>query len=241
MEEYKKKTGRRALLGGIIILLGSLLLLSNLGILGFNIIHMIFSWPVIVIVVGAVIYINSNDRAGLIIMLVGLIFLISKYFYFNVWTLWPVLLIILGLYILFNIRRSPRIDLGRRVRNRLEDNGQALNEDYIDDIAVFSGSKRFVTSQNFKGGKITAIFGGSEIDLGQSRLAPGNNVLDILTIFGGTEIYVPKDWKVIMDITPVFGGFSDDRRRDPNQVTDPERTLIIKGSAIFGGGEIKTA
>lgn len=241
MEEYKKKTGRRALLGGIIILLGSLLLLSNLGILGFNISHMIFSWPVIVIVVGAVIYINSNDRAGLIIMLVGLIFLISKYFYFNVWTLWPVLLIILGLYILFNIRRSPRIDLGRRVRNRLEDNGQALNEDYIDDIAVFSGSKRFVTSQNFKGGKITAIFGGSEIDLGQSRLAPGNNVLDILTIFGGTEIYVPKDWKVIMDITPVFGGFSDDRRRDPNQVTDPERTLIIKGSAIFGGGEIKTA
>lgn len=241
MEEYKKKTGRRALLGGIIILLGSLLLLSNLGILGFNITHMIFSWPVIVIVVGAVIYINSNDRAGLIIMLVGLIFLISKYFYFNVWTLWPVLLIILGLYILFNIRRSPRIDLGRRVRNRLEDNGQALNEDYIDDIAVFSGSKRFVTSQNFKGGKITAIFGGSEIDLGQSRLAPGNNVLDILTIFGGTEIYVPKDWKVIMDITPVFGGFSDDRRRDPNQVTDPERTLIIKGSAIFGGGEIKTA
>ncbi|MGE5679592.1 MAG: LiaF domain-containing protein, partial [Bacillota bacterium] len=214
---------------------------TNLLFLGFNFTNFIFSGRLIVFVVGAFIYINSNDRAGLIIMLVGLIFLISKYFYFNVWTLWPVLLIILGLYILFNIRRSPRIDLGRRVRNRLEDNGQALNEDYIDDIAVFSGSKRFVTSQNFKGGKITAIFGGSEIDLGQSRLAPGNNVLDILTIFGGTEIYVPKDWKVIMDITPVFGGFSDDRRRDPNQVTDPERTLIIKGSAIFGGGEIKTA
>ncbi|MDP4173499.1 MAG: DUF5668 domain-containing protein [Bacteroidota bacterium] len=241
MEEVKRKTGKRLVLGTIIIILGCLLLLSNLGIIDFSIGRMLFSWPMFLVVIGAIVFINSNDRAGLIIMLIGIIFLISKYFFFNIWTLWPALLIILGLYILFNVRRDPRIHLSEKIRKRFDKNDNETGEDYIDDIAIFSGSKKYITSKNFRGGKITAIFGGSEIDLGDSGLAEGNNILDVLTIFGGTEIYVPRDWKVILDITPIFGGFSDKRRRDPNQVVDQDRTLVIKGSAIFGGGEIKNA
>jgi predicted membrane protein len=30
----------------------------------------------------------------------------------------------------------------------------------------------------------------------QAKLAPGNNVLDIVMVFGGSKIIVPQDWDV---------------------------------------------
>ena len=48
---------------------------------------------------------------------------------------------------------------------------------------------------------------------------------------------MPKDWKVIMNVTAVFGGFEDKRYlSDSSNYT--EGVLIIKGAVIFGGGEI---
>ncbi len=72
------------------------------------------------------------------------------------------------------------------------------------------------------------------------KLAEGTNVLNVTAIFGGSTIIVPRDWNVIMNVTPIFGGFSNKIRREPNLVVDQTRTLIIKGTAIFGGGEVKS-
>jgi len=114
-----------------------------------------------------------------------------------------------------------------------------VNDDRIDNVAVFGGGKQILHSDNFQGGTITAIFGGSEIDLTQCKLAPGENYIDVLAIFGGTTIFVPKDWKVIVNVFPLFGGFSIKGKKDPSVDYDPTRALIIKGTVIFGGGEIK--
>jgi len=64
--------------------------------------------------------------------------------------------------------------------------------------------------------------------------------LNITAIFGGSTIIVPRDWNVLLNVTPLFGGFSNKIRREPNLVVDQSRTLIIKGIAMFGGGEIKS-
>ena len=40
-----------------------------------------------------------------------------------------------------------------------------------------------------------------------------------------------------VEITSIFGGFSDKRIKS-TEARDPERTLILTGSNIFGGGEI---
>ena len=73
------------------------------------------------------------------------------------------------------------------------------------------------------------------------KLADGDNVLEIIAIFGGTTLIVPNDWRVNLDILPIFGGFGDKRIKDPNKTFLEGRSLIIKGVVLFGGGEIKTS
>jgi hypothetical protein len=50
---------------------------------------------------------------------------------------------------------------------------------------------------------------------------------------------VPSDWKVQLKMTSILGGFND-KRTFIKESPDPSRILIIKGTAIFGGGEIKS-
>ena len=92
-------------------------------------------------------------------------------------------------------------------------------------------------SQNFKGGKMTALFGGVHLDFSKAKLAPGENQFEISCIFGGGKIYVPKNWKVIVNVTSVFGGI-DDKRYINFEAQTTEGVLIIKGAVIFGGCEI---
>ena len=114
-------------------------------------------------------------------------------------------------------------------------------DDIIDEVAVFGGGDRNIVSQNFQGGKILAIFGGSNFYMTKARLAPGKNYIDILAIFGGLKMVVPEDWTVRINVISVFGGFSDKHKiHVPDENMKPESELIIKGFVLFGGGEIKS-
>jgi hypothetical protein len=110
----------------------------------------------------------------------------------------------------------------------------------LNDSAIFNGEKKIVTSQNFKGGKIVAIFGGAEIDLTQAKLAPGKNYLELTCIFGGVTVIVPTDWNIHNEISAVLGGIEDKRRTFVRLPENDDKQLIIVGTAMFGGGEIKS-
>lgn len=236
MEDQAKNT--RITTGIILIIIGSLFFLDTLDIIAINVGRIIFSWQFIILFIGIIILINSRNKfLGILLTIVGLIFITPRIFpfiYINGSIIFPLIIIGLGIYIIFKQRRSVNINY------RLSSKGEKLDNDVIDDIAIFGGGTKVLTSENFKGGNITAIFGGSEIDLSNCKLAEGNNVIDILTLFGGTELYIPRNWNVIVNVTPIFGGFSNKTYKDPNQQLDTTRTLTIKGLAIFGGGEIKT-
>ncbi len=58
-------------------------------------------------------------------------------------------------------------------------------------------------------------------------------------MFGGIEVVVPRDWKVIINVTSIFGGVDDKRILNPDQVYESNKVLIIRGTAIFGGCELK--
>ncbi len=237
MEEYKTKTGGRIVIGGFILLMGVAFLLSNFDLIDFNIPQFIFSWPTILIVIGTIIIINSNDVAGYILASFGILFLLGKYYDFNVWDFWPVLLIIMGLYILLNVHKRPSSCSKSYKANGGK--GVEINDNMIDEIAIFGGGKKYINSKNFLGGKTTAIFGGIELDLLDAQLAPGEQTIDMLAIFGGVSFFLPRDWKVVVKLTPIFGGFSDERKRNPNFLDSTDKVLIIKGLVLFGGGEIK--
>jgi hypothetical protein len=60
----------------------------------------------------------------------------------------------------------------------------------------------------------------------------------VTAAFGGIEIRVPAEWKIIVDSNPIFGAIEDKRKTFP-QVEDAPK-LYIRGTVIFGGIEIKS-
>ncbi len=236
MNENNNSTNARSILGAVLVIIGGLFLLKSFGIIFLNIPHLIFSWPFFMLVAGVLILVNSHKKTlGIILTALGIFFLLRRVFDWydlDFEVIIAVAIIALGIHIIFKQRKSPH-DKGASPDS-------FLKRDTIDDISIFGGGTKIINSDNFRGGNITAIFGGSEIDLTNCKLADGNNVVDILIMFGGTELRVPNDWNVILSVTPIFGGFSNKIRRDPNVVIDQSRTLIIKGLTMFGGGEIKS-
>ena len=224
----------RSLIGVILVLAGLFLLMRNTGLFPRFIDNVIFSWPMLLVVIGLVMTLGASEKTtGVIIMAVGGFFLIPTIFRetFHAYNMfWPSIFIIIGVIFLVTKRRNPYPGVSK----------VTFGNDYIDYINIFSGGERQVTSDNFKGGKITAIFGGMELDLTRAQLAPGRSELEIACIFGGATFIVPDDWFITIEVTPVLGGFSDSRRLSPGRTVDPSKQLVIKGAVIFGGGEIKS-
>ncbi|MBI1932023.1 MAG: hypothetical protein HYS24_05745 [Ignavibacteriales bacterium] len=231
-------TTARIILGAILVVLGTLFLLDNYGFLNFSLPNVIFEWEYILIGIGIYLLTTSkNKTAGIILLTIGLFNLIPEF--------WPLILVALGIYII--LKRNP----AKQVNNlqvELDADGkeinssQTINSNYnnsVDDVSIFGGGTKRIASTNFTGGKLTAIFGGSDIHLENCLLAKGKNDLDIFAMFGGYTIYVPQDWNVIIDVVPIFGGFSDKRIKDPNRVYEEDKILVIRGLVLFGGGEVK--
>lgn len=235
MPVENNKIDKRVLFGSILIFIGGLFLLNSLSIIDFRFSRIIFSWPFFLLVIGVFILLNTSKKVlGGILSGVGAFLLLPKMFpglYFDGSVVFPVILIAFGLYILLNRMKQ---------KNDSLNNDGSVNKDVIDDVAIFGGGSKIIFSDNFQGGNITAIFGGSEINLMNCKLAEGENVLDVLMVFGGSTIIVPKEWNVVINVTSILGGFSNKSVRNPNLIVDQSRTLIIKGLTLFGGGEVKT-
>jgi predicted membrane protein len=232
--EHKHLTNNRAIIGVILVLVGLFLVMRNTGVFPDFIDHVIFSWPMLLVTIGLVITIGSSGgkTSGVIVMAVGAFFLIPHIFRetFDVNMFWPSIFIIIGIVFIFSKRKG---------WNSVSPTSQ-VGDDYIDYVHVFSGGERQIVSDNFRGGKVTAVFGGSEIDLTKAKLAPGVSELELACVFGGTTIIVPDDWNVKIEVVPVLGGFGDSRKLNPGRTTDTSKQLIIKGAVVFGGGEIKS-
>ena len=111
-------------------------------------------------------------------------------------------------------------------------------KDFIDSTSFFGGTKKNIVSKNFRGGDITNIFGGCEIDLTQADIS-GTVKLDLTQIFGGTKLVVPSNWLVKVEMDAFFGGV-DDKRRMQHVQGNADKTLILHGTSIFGGIEIQS-
>jgi predicted membrane protein len=158
--------------------------------------------------------------------------------------LWPLAIMGFGLYLL--LKRK-----GRRGSYRHNEHGSGSRHsnhkefahseaDFIDETTILGSTNKSFSSEQFKGGKILTILGGSEIDLRSCKLGGERQIIDIVAIFGGTTIFLPPEWKVVISVVSIFGGFDDDRRPTVEAEIDNEKVLVIKGTVLFGGGELKS-
>lgn len=214
---------KRAILGIVLVVIGSIFLLDNLGF-DIDLPWYIFRWPIIFIILGVVNLLSGNLRPAFIFFGLGTLFYLHIFDVFELRHAWPIILIIVG--ISFIIRKGSG-----------KSNSSGNSElNFFDEIAILGGTDKTFTSQNLQGGKVTSLFGGSKIDLREANPQEGGASIDLFCMFGGTEIYVPDDWEVNMEATAILGGFSDERK---NITPDASKKLHIKGFVMFGGGELK--
>ncbi|HPI38574.1 MAG TPA: LiaF-related protein [Ignavibacteriaceae bacterium] len=238
MSEMKNST-TRMIVGIIFLFLGAMFLLDNLNIADLNLPRHIFSFPALLILIGLISLINSNRKGfGISLIIIGGIWLGTKFV--EGVSFGDIAIPLVLLFIGFNIMFRSKVRHKHFDSDMFNIKREKVEKDKIDDMAIFGGGEKYFVSENFQGGNITAIFGGSEIYLTDCKLAPGENVIDLRLMFGGTTIFVPRDWHVIVDVVPIFGGFSSKNRRFISEPGNPDRSLIIRGTIIFGGGEVKS-
>jgi predicted membrane protein len=166
----------------------------------------------------------------------------------NPWRLFgPALIIWIGITILLKASRGPNSSQRPRRRERhVEMNferstnqpGRSSTVDSRDTVsatAILGGFDRKATSQEFRGGDLTTILGGGKVDLRDCNLHPDGAFLDVFTLMGGIEIFVPPDWVVESRVTPVLGSF-EDTTHPPKEST---KRITLDGTAIMGGVSIK--
>jgi predicted membrane protein len=229
-----KNVDSRTFIGVIFVAIGGLLLARNYGWLDwidYDIFRHLFSWPMLLIVIGLFQLARRAYTPAIVLIGVGLLFL----FDFSDWeNLWPAILILVGASFILQWRKSPHQKHFKNLGT-----AQGSSTDFIDETAIFGGRNLSIVSENFQGGKITSIFGGSKINLRYSKPAPGCTI-DVANIFGGTKIIVPEDWNIKVEVVSIFGGFEDKRGPSVISRTSSGKVVVIKGTCIFGGGEINT-
>ncbi len=217
--------------GLILVVIGSLFLAHQAGA---DIPHWLFSWEMILIAIGLFAGAKHNFRPGgwMVLLIIGGVFMADDLIYdFNFRPFaWPVIIIAIGLYIMVKPRR--------RRRDRYDGSTFISSEDTLDSTAIFSGQKKKIITKDFKGGEITNMFGGTELDFSQADIVKSAEI-DISTIFGGTKLVVPANWNIKSEVVCIFGGIDDKRPIDRN-LPDTEKTLVMKGTVIFGGIDIKS-
>lgn len=154
----------------------------------------------------------------------------------SIWSaFWPIVLIIVGASMLFNLNRKKKVTVFGVDEHR---SGNEATGDTIDSTSVFSGNDVRSSSRSFRGGKTSTVFGSTDIDLRNAEISGQQAVLDCNIVFGSTDIRVPPHWHVITSGTPVLGNIDNRTHQDADtNVIGP--TLVINTSIAFGSLDVK--
>jgi predicted membrane protein len=209
----------------------------------------IFGWQTFLIGLGLFLGIRQGFKGGtwFILMLIGSGFLIAeinpeiairRY-------IWPMIMIVVGIFFILRPKRLHRPhDFFEKKNAGTQADDSTLNEEnyspenFVDSTSIFGGANKIILSKDFKGGDIVNIFGGTELNLTQADIN-GKAVLDMTTVFGGTKLIIPSNWSVKSEATIIFGGI-EDKRSMPPAAAGTDKILLLKGTVIFGGIEIKS-
>ncbi len=241
-----ERQNSRLWIGLIFIIIGALLLIDNLGFFYFGFRHLIFSWHTIFIIIGIILLSKSrNSTTGMIFLVIGLYGLFNHifrpFFNFTFRDLFPLIIIIIGLYFILKRNETKHTHQKNINQHPIDSNSfQEINNDIIDETYILTHSNKKIVTKNFKGGRLTIIASVININLADSNLSNGEIILEITCLAGGFSILIPKNWKVITNVSTIFGGLDTKQYIVDNSLPFEEGLLIIKGTIFFGGGEIKS-
>jgi predicted membrane protein len=211
----------RSTLGLALIVIGLILTLDSAGILRTG--GLGRWWPLLLIGVGLVKMrqpLGDGQRAaGMALLLFGGFFQLMSVLAFG--SSWPLLMVALGVFLLWQGVEGARPPAGVMVSG----------SPYLSDIALIGYLKRSHHTTDFRGGSVTAVMGGVELDLRKAVLESGTATIDVVAFWGGIELKVPVGWTVDARVVPLMGAFEN--KVDPFSGSGPAR-LVVRGHAIMG-------
>lgn len=219
--------------GILIILLGVVLLLNQLGLLPHGM--AVQFWPAALIVVGLIKLIAGNDRrdrvVGGALMCAGVLLQTNAMGYTHLtWNeVWPMLIIFAGVLVLVRAL----------VPKSQQPPSWTSPEDLSSSFFVFGGGERKLNTKEFRGARLFSIFGGYQVDLTRADMASDEAFIEANAVFGGGEIRVPTAWRVVVQGTGIFGGYSDETQHFQPDGNAPAKTLYVRGFTVFGGIEVR--
>lgn len=218
-----KESSQRLWIGIILVVIGAMILLDNLDILEFG--DLIGNWwPVIFIIIGAFKLKEPNKNSALIFIAIGALLLLMSLDIVDlddILQFWPLILIFIGLSLLFKSRREKTAE---------------LSENSFKLSAIFGGVEREIVSNNLQDGEVSVVFGGAEIDMTKATIAESGATLDLTAMFGGIELRVPKNTRVLVLGSPILGGIEN---RTSRETADTQPTIRCHCNVVAGGIEIR--
>lgn len=234
-------TKGRILSGVLIIVAGLVLLLKELG---YMLPACLFTWKMLLVVIGLYTgFKHGFKRPGwLILIFVGFVFMLEDIFpgtHINQF-LWPILIIGAGVFIISTAgkRKQRWKEWQERCHYDMNKFNTEPSPDMLETVSIMGGVKKNVITKNFKGGEVTCVMGGAEINLSQADFE-GQVVLEITQVFGGTLLIVPSNWEIQSENIAILGGI-EDKRKNIEAVQPSGKVLILRGITVFGGIDIKS-
>src|SRR5262252_2822884 len=219
----------RLLFGLVLVTLGVLWTLDNLGVPGIG--EALRWWPAFLVAYGLMRLTGLDGTrrvgTGVIFTLIGAWLLARNvgWVHVSLWDLWPVWMILVGGSLVWRSLRGPSLDPDGAERSA-----------YPRPFAFMGGTTRKVESQDLVGLEATAVMGGIEADLTGARPRGREVAVEVFAWWGGIELIVPEDWRTSTEVTPIMGGVEDSTRFAGG---DAATTLVVRGLVIMGGVEIK--
>lgn len=214
------------LIGIIVVILGVCCLLENFGI---NI-----DWGMLVslLLIFSAVFLIVKDKKisfwSVLLFIVGIWNLLLNLKLVTVELgeiLWPVLIIIAGLSIIFNKLKS----------NDNKKNKKVSKDKKLVYNGIFGGVNEKVIDEDVEVIVVNAIFGGAELDLRDLKLNKDLQI-EIYSVFGGVDLFLSDDYNVVVSSTSIFGGVDNKHnyKKDKNK-----KTININTINIFGGTDLK--
>jgi predicted membrane protein len=242
-EQHQAHKRQSLLFWGSLFLIGGVVfLLKNLEILAFEIPSFLWSWKIIFVILAIKFLFHRKFIGAFIMTALSLAFFAPDILGQDIWEfkkkLWPVIPIFLGVIFLTKFASKKKSKSTIMNAQAVAEPQTIEDTDKFETTLILSGASKKVNSYDFKGGKITTVMGGLELDLTNCTLSNNKAVLEIECIMGGVSLTVPREWNVKLDIVPIMGGVEDGIRKTPNAYVDPAAEFIIKGTIVMGGVEI---
>ena len=212
-------TRNRTSLGLVLIVVGLVLTADSAGILRTD--GLSRWWPLFLIGIGLVKVRQPREdgqrAAGVAFLMLGGLLLFTSVL--AVRSSWPFLMVAFGVFLLW-----------QGVEGRAAETIKVSDSPYLSEMVLIGFVKRGHRPLDFRGGSVTAVIGGVELDLRKANLT-GTAYLDVVAFWGGIEIKVPAGWTVDARVVALMGAF-DNKVDSPATPGGPR--LVVRGHAIMG-------